>query len=156
MFKRLGLGLTIGLTALAGSPTAFAVPPNTSYTVGVCDPSFGTRCIKPNSDGSINVSGSGGNTKYAPADASGAVATGLTFQQIFATNTSRVNCFVMNPTTATEPLYVHWTTASPTLANSASLGPGASFTCAGSNSVVTGAVQVTATTNGHVFIATGA
>lgn len=41
-----------------GTP-AFAAPnPTVSYDVGVCDPSFPLRCIKPAADGSIAVSGS--------------------------------------------------------------------------------------------------
>lgn len=99
--------------------------------------------------------GGGGNTPYAPADGSGTITTGGTFQQVFAQNLTRVGCFIQNPTSATEPLFIHWTTASPTTNNSASLGPGSSFSCGGNNTVVTGAIQVTATTTAHAFIATG-
>lgn len=34
-----------------------APPPNISQTVGVCDPNFPKRCVAPNADGSVNVSG---------------------------------------------------------------------------------------------------
>lgn len=51
----------IGLLAIvvsASAAPAFAAPPNVvSYDVGVCDPSFPLRCLKPNVDGSINTTG---------------------------------------------------------------------------------------------------
>lgn len=49
---------------------AAAAPSNISQTVGVCDPLWPQRCIKPNVDGSINTSGGGGST--------GATATAAT------------------------------------------------------------------------------
>lgn len=52
----------IGLVALAAgfAAPAFAAPPNVvSYDVGVCDPSFPLRCLKPNVDGSLNTTGGG-------------------------------------------------------------------------------------------------
>lgn len=75
MLKRLGLSLAIA-SLLLGSGPAFAVPPNISYTTGVCDPSFGTRCIKPNADGSINTSSGGAAATFTPAQVS--VATSAT------------------------------------------------------------------------------
>lgn len=97
----------------------------------------------------------GYNVAQNPADASTTVTTGGTFQTVFPSNTSRVNCFIQNPTSATEVLYVHWNTASASTSNSASLGPGSSFTCAGNGSVVTGTISVTATSTGHPFVAGG-
>lgn len=56
MLKRLGLGLLALFVVGCTTPTAQAAPPpNISYTVGVCDPSFPLRCIKPATDGSITV-----------------------------------------------------------------------------------------------------
>lgn len=264
MFKRAAVGLGALVLALVGAP-ALAAPAGSStqqisMKVGACDPLYASRCIKPNADGSINISGSisagsawtqaglanitvgsssaatalptastnlwlkntglfgayfalgtsnavtatvGGSaylapgactlvaqgantyvaaitatsdgttlqaqtgtgtplgctgiavTAYNPPDASSTVTTGGSFQQVFAANSARINCFVQNPTSASEPLYVHWTSATPTVANSASLGPGSSFTCAGPGTVVTGAVSVEAATTGHAFTAAG-
>jgi hypothetical protein len=95
------------------------------------------------------------NLAYAPTDASGKITTGGTFQTVFALNLSRVNCLIENPTTATEVLYVHYTAASATLANSVSLNAGSSFNCAGGNTMATGAISVTAATTGHAFMAAG-
>jgi hypothetical protein len=159
------------------APNGFNIAGN-GYSVGgwypyLIDANTGNACVTlsgiPAIGLSFNLTGINGvapgsanplyvypNIAYAPPDASTTVTTGGTFQTVFASNTSRTNCFIENPTSATEPLYVHWTTASPTTSNSASLGPGASFTCAGANTVVTGSIQITATTTGHVFVAAGA
>jgi hypothetical protein len=57
MLKRMFLGLAalffvVGLQAVA--PAAHAA---NSQNVGVCDPQFPANCVKPNSDGSINIVG---------------------------------------------------------------------------------------------------
>jgi hypothetical protein len=113
--------------------------------------------IYQDTTGKLCTTGTGvaGNTPFNPTEASGTVTTGGAFQTVFSSNSSRTNCFVMNPTSATEPLYVHWTSATATTANSATLGPGSSFTCAGGGVVVTGAIQVTAATTAHAFVANG-
>lgn len=54
----------VGLTAAAfcaSGAIAVAAPSNISQTVGVCDPSFPQRCLKPAADGSIAVTGAGGS-----------------------------------------------------------------------------------------------
>lgn len=54
----MGRGLVIlaaCIAALAG-PASPAPAPNISYSVGVCDPSFPARCIKPTIDGSVVIS----------------------------------------------------------------------------------------------------
>jgi hypothetical protein len=68
--------------------------------------------------------GCGTAIPVTPAEASGTITTGGSFQQIFASNSSRANCSIQNPVTATEPLYVHWTATTASSANSQSLGPG--------------------------------
>jgi hypothetical protein len=163
MLKRVFFGL-VGLFVLALAPLgAYAQPANISQKVAVCDPKFPTNCQKPGADGSTPISGSislSGPLSITPAaltplDFSSTVATGGTFQTVFTASSSRTSCFIQNPTSATEPLYVHWTAASPTLANSASLGPGASFSCSWNNAIVTSLIQVTAATTAHAYVATG-
>ena len=74
---------------------------------------------------------------------------------MFAANTSRVNCTIQNPPTATEILYVHYTSASPTTSNSVGLGAGSTFNCVAAGAVVTGQIQAEGATTGHAFVATG-
>jgi hypothetical protein len=76
MLKRVFLGLA-ALFLLSLGPAAHAA---NSQNVGVCDPKFPANCVKPNADGSINISGSitvtlsnyaletGGNLAAARAD----------------------------------------------------------------------------------------
>ncbi|HWE98839.1 MAG TPA: hypothetical protein VG248_03495 [Caulobacteraceae bacterium] len=113
---------------------------------------YSSTCALPGTNGS---GGTGGNTAVTPTDAAGTIATGGTFQTVFASNSSRTNCLIANPITATETLFVHYTAASATTSNSIGLAAGAAFTCNGSGVVVTGAIQVEATTTGHAFVATG-
>lgn len=90
----------------------------------------------------------------ASTDASSTVTVGGTFQTVFALSTTRKGCFIENPTTATEALYVAvGTSPAAATTNAASLGPGSSFTCANGNIVISDLIAVTATTNGHAFIA---
>jgi len=88
-------------------------------------------------------------------NASSTVATGGTFQSAIASSSTRKGCFVQNPTTATEPLFVFFgANGSATTATSVSLSPGASVNCTtGSGQVLTDNVSVTATTTSHAFVA---
>jgi hypothetical protein len=142
-------------TAHAQSSQSQVVPacgtPNSTYTVGKTLPDTQDQNgIKCTGGGASQVT----PTVITPLDLSSTVATGGTFQTAIASSGSRTSCFVQNPTSATEPLFVHWTAASPTTSNSASLGPGASFSCRWENTIITGDIKVTATTNGHTYIAT--
>lgn len=92
-------------------------------------------------------------TQYAVTDASATVATGGTFQTVFAANAGRHDCVIENPTTATEALYVHADAGSATTANSFSLAAGGVFNCAAYGIVTPDIVQVTAVTTAHAFVA---
>jgi hypothetical protein len=92
-------------------------------------------------------------TPVQSTDASGTITSGGSWQTLFAA-ASRRGCLIQNPATATEPLYVHDTTASPTLANSWELPPGSSYACGANNLVVNGAIQIEAATTAHAYTAT--
>lgn len=92
---------------------------------------------------------------YSPPDASGTVTAGGTFQTVFTANPLRIGCFLQNPIAATETLFVHFTVAGATQANSANLGAGGSFNCMWGGVVVTGVISVTGATTGHAFVAAG-
>jgi hypothetical protein len=83
------------------------------------------------------------------------IAAGGSFQNLAGAgaNPSRNGCLIQNPTTATEPLYVHFGSDSATAANSYSLAPGASISCGVPGGVITDTIQVEATTTAHAFIA---
>lgn len=49
--------LGAALAALCAPPAMASTPPNISQTVGVCDPNFPQRCIKPDSSGAVPVTG---------------------------------------------------------------------------------------------------
>lgn len=86
-------------------------------------------------------------------DASTTVTVGGTSQLVFAANSSRRRLIVMNPTDATEALYVNFTSAASTsAAGSISLNPGGSIDLVGQD-CTTEAVYVTAATAGHTFAA---
>lgn len=96
----------------------------------------------------------GASSPLASTNISGTVTTGGTFQQVLAQNSSRKGCLIENPTTATEALYIYASasgTASTT--NAFSISPGSAFSCSSAGGTVIGdAVQVSATTTGHVFV----
>lgn len=87
-------------------------------------------------------------------NASGTITSGGTFQSILASSATRKGCLIQNPTTATEPLFVFFgVNGSATTANSISLGPGASVSCAvGGLGVATDNVSATATTTSHAYV----
>lgn len=143
MLKRLALGLAaLFLLTLP----AFAAPNAVvSYSVGVCDPSFALRCIKPNADGSIPA----GQVDATSTDASGTVTLGGTYQLVIAASSTRKGCLIQN-THATEALSVRvGTTTVYTVA-----AAGGTFQCsAGSGIVVSDPIYVTAVTTTHPFSA---
>jgi hypothetical protein len=86
-------------------------------------------------------------------DRSGTITTGGTSQQLAPINPTRSYLFIQNPTTATEVLYVNFTSAAAAAASSISLAAGASFTMTASDFASTEAVNVFGATTGHAFTA---
>jgi hypothetical protein len=100
MLKRVFFGL-VGLFVLALVPLgAYAQPANISQKVADCDPKFPNNCVKPNADGSINVTGSfslsnyalegGGNLAAARADLDALVTAASAPAGILGTNASSI------------------------------------------------------------------
>lgn len=85
-------------------------------------------------------------------DRSGTITVGGTSQQLAAANAARRYLIVQNPPTATENLYINFTTAASTGAGSIGLIPGSAYTME-SDFINTEAVTVIAATTGHVFTA---
>jgi len=77
MLKRLFLAAAFFASTMGfGFPAHAAPPPNISSTVGICSPwNPATNCIKPNSDGSINVVGGGGGGGGTSSNFGAAVPT---------------------------------------------------------------------------------
>lgn len=97
----LGLGAAALLAAVQFTPAHAANPTaSVSYDVGVCDPKFPLRCIKPNLDGSINAN-TGAATSVATTDKSGSIAAGGVAQAAIALNASRKGWCIQNPSSAT-------------------------------------------------------
>jgi hypothetical protein len=87
-------------------------------------------------------------------DRSGTVTTGGTSQQLAPANSNRKYLFIENPTTATEALYINFTSAASTAGNSSiSISPGGSLTMTAATYVSQEAVTVTAATSAHGFTA---
>lgn len=86
-------------------------------------------------------------------DHSGSITAGSTSQQAIPLNESRKWLFLMNPLDASETLYIGINTAaSVTAKTSIELSPGGSLTLE-STFVPIDAINVTAATTGHKFIA---
>lgn len=158
MLKRFGLALGAALLLLA--PAFAAPPPNISYTVGVCDPSYAQRCIKPAADGSITTTN--GGTPAAPSyvspstatstDRGGTLTTGGAAQAAIVLNTSRKGWCIQNPSDATEVLYVRSSgTASATTGVQLAAGQQA---CSPALMTDTAAISVFAATTGHRWFGT--
>lgn len=94
-------------------------------------------------------------TTPSSQNVSGTVTVGGTFQQIIPSAAgTRKGCIVQNPTTATEILSVFFgPTASATTGKSVTLVAGAMVSCTTGTGQVPDAVNVTATTAGHSFMA---
>lgn len=88
-------------------------------------------------------------------DASTTITAGGTYQSAFGSNTNRHGCFIQNPTTATEVLYVYFgPTASASNSHAVTLTAGAWVNCQGTgNTVLTDNIAVNAATTGHAFVA---
>lgn len=104
--------------------------------------------------GGLPVAATTTPSEVASTDASSTITTGGTFQALFAANTARKGCFIQNPVAATETLYIGWPASpTPTTANAASLGAGASFNCIVGGVVIDDAISVEAATTAHAFVA---
>lgn len=143
------LGVAALLGAVAFTAPAAALDPNQCAALPNGFLRDGTTScayiLKVNSDGSINVSTSGGGASDS-TDISGTVTLGGTYQQVAAASTARRNCTIQNPTTATEVLNVKL----GTMAQPYTLSAGMSF----SSGVASDAITVTAATTSHAFAGT--
>jgi len=84
-------------------------------------------------------------------DRSGTVTTGGSSQQIMAVNANRKSIIIENPIAATETLFFNFTSAASTTSASIGLAPGGIYSP--TNFISTEAINVTATTTGHAFVA---
>lgn len=87
-------------------------------------------------------------------DRSGSVTTGGTSQTLAVANNRRRFLYIQNPITATETLFINFTTAASTSGvNSVELGAGASFTMTEDTFISVDKITVTAATSAHKYIA---
>jgi hypothetical protein len=84
---------------------------------------------------------------------SSTVSVGGTFQSILVAS-NRLDCFVQNPVSATETLFVFFgPIANATTANSVNLAAGQAVTCSSQGATASDQVSVTAATSTHAFVA---
>ena len=101
--------------------------------------------------GSITVTTGNSGTV---TDRSGTVTTGGTNQQIMGANANRKYLLIENPPLAAETLFINLSGAASTSdGKSIQLAPGGSFEMTIGTYISTEAINVTAATMGHVFIA---
>jgi hypothetical protein len=143
------IGLIVGGLILFGTTSALA------QAGGICG-------VQPLPDCRVNDTGSGGGsvsilpTAVTPTDDGGTITLGGTSQTAIASNTSRKGCWIQNPVSATEDLYVSSTAAAVTTAGTpddADLAPGGSWSCLQGGNIITAAIRVNAVTTGHAYIA---
>lgn len=84
-------------------------------------------------------------------NASSTIAVTDTFQQIWATQTNRVNCGIQNNSTGTMWVWTGPAGGTPTKATSVVLAPGTYLNCATSGVVVASAVWITGTAGGEFY-----
>lgn len=126
----------------------------------VAGTAFGNGNIAVSINASVResiVAISGGSAIALPVrgtltDKSSTMAAGATSQVLAAANANRSYLFVANPTTATESLWINFTTAAVVASPSIELKAGDTFTMEG-RFVSTEAVNVIATTIAHAFTA---
>lgn len=114
-------------------------------TVQIVDISNPFLGLKLNADGSLF----GASGTYT--DRSGTVTAGTVSQTLMAANPIRKSILIVNPTTATENLFINFTAAASTTAvGSIPIPPGGSYS---PGFVTTEQINITATTTAHAFIA---
>lgn len=90
--------------------------------------------------------------KTTAGGTAGSIVAGGTFQTLLAQTPSRLGCQIINPTTATETLFVYVGTGTPTTTKSIPLVPGGAFTCNFGSVVLIDQISVEATTTSHAFV----
>ena len=147
------------LAALACAVAAmamFALPAAAQSVVGTPGavtpgfaPCYGALAATPTCVDSTHPLPVGSGAAIVSTNASTTVATGTTYQTVFAASTARRGCLIQNPTTATEVLNVRQGGAAVF-----TLPIGAVFNCASpAGVVVSDLVEVTAATTSHAFTA---
>lgn len=150
--KRLGLAGFVLALAFYPLACAEAGTVNGTQQVYVCDATTNSQlnCLKPNADGSINVTGSfsaGGVSTYTTTDKGGTLTSGGAAQAAIASNASRKIWCIQNDPSASEILSVRVNgTASATTGTILQAGQQA---CNSAGSLDTTAVSVFAATTGH-------
>jgi hypothetical protein len=87
-------------------------------------------------------------------DRSGTVTLGGTSQSLMAANANRAYLLIMNPTNATEDLFICLVGAAETgSVRSFSLSPGGTYERASPSYVPSNAITITAATTAHAFVA---
>lgn len=81
------------------------------------------------------------------------ITAGGASQLAFAANPYRGALFIQNPYSATENLFVNFTTAAGVGNGSIELGPGLAINLLGSTGITNQQVNVYAATTGHAFVA---
>lgn len=149
------LPVTGALSQTAGqSVMGFLLMPGQTYNGYTCPSSNIGPCFVQYGS-SIPTGGGSATTTVEPysgtsADISGTVTLGGTYQVAAAADTSRKNCTIQNPISATEALLVKFGTQ----AEPYSLAPGQAISALNGVVVATDAITVTAATTSHAFAGT--
>lgn len=160
----------VGISGNAGvsvdGATGSAVPANAVF-VGGSD-GTNTRAISMDTSGQVKVLVQGGTgipvtnagtfaTQPAQSgtltDRSGTITVGGTSQTLAASNSSRKYIFIQNPSSATESLFINFTSASSLTVGSVELLPGGSFERTLATYMTTELITVNAASTAHAFVA---
>lgn len=162
VLRRLFLPLTLLL--LCAAPAFGQAVPDSSNVVSACGTPNTTYTVGRNQPDTVDQNGNkctntGGGVQPTPVavtvtNCGGTLTTGGTAQNAAASNASRKGGWIQNPVSATEDLYVSFTTSATVngAGNQADLAAGQSVGFSQSGTVVTAAVSVNATTTGHRYI----
>lgn len=154
--------LLVALAFLAASATGALSQTTASQVVPGSYATSGTNCtvgpcFVPNgATNPLYVTGSSSSpTPVTPSgststDISGTVTLGGSYQTVAAASSSRKNCTIQNPTTATEVLNVKF----GTMTSPYTLNPGDSISALNGVVVATDAITLTAATTNHAFAGT--
>jgi hypothetical protein len=111
-----------------------------------------TAALQTTGNTSLSTIAANTSRDAATTDASGTVTTANTFQVVFAANTARKGCLIVNSSANPELIGIN-TTPAPSATNSIPLAAGSKFTCGSYSVVMDDQISITSGTAASTFVA---
>jgi hypothetical protein len=147
--------VTVGSSALptGASTSALQTTGNTSLsTIATNTTGVATSALQTSGNTSLSTIATNTTRDAVTTDDSGTIAAVSTFQTVFASNTTRKGCLIVNTSANVEFIGIN-TTPTPSATNSIPLAAGASFTCNSPGVVMDDQISISSATADSTFVA---